>query len=305
MVFAILKTGFLHMWANKRIVLIFYLASLFFGFAFMLPVRGMLSSFVGESLISSQLAGPLNIDVLTEFLVSNRGFSSMTAGMIPFLFTLYGLTGLFLSGGAFAIFDLETTYTAKRFWGNSAYFFGRFLRLFLYSIPLLLLFLIIPIGLNGLQKLIFGADPSEYITYWGKWARIGLRYLGLVIYFLILDYARIITVFRDEQNMRAAIAGGIRFVFSNFRRTFTLIFAFWLIGVIALLIYNSVSDLFSASNAGFVILMILVQQLFMFFRMTLKLALWGGEVSFYKALATSSELEKSDTKKDDAIPYDV
>jgi len=305
MVFANLKAGFLRMWANKRIVLIFYLASLFFGFAFMLPLRGMLKSFVGNSLISGQLAGPLNIDVLSEFIVNNRGFTSMTAGMFPFLFALYGLTGLFLSGGAFAVFDLETTYSAKRFWGNSAYFFGRFFRLFLYTIPLFLLFLFIPTGLSALQKLIFGADPPEYIAYWGKWARIGLRYFGLVIGFLILDYARIITVFRDEQNMRSAIAGGIRFVFSNFRRTFTLIFAFWLIGVIALLIYNPVSDLFAASNVGFVIAMILAQQLFMFFRMTLKLALWGGEVSLYKALAISPELEKSDINKDDAMPYDV
>ena len=84
--------------------------------------------------------------------------------------------------------------------------------------------------------------------------------------------------------MRNAAWQGIKFTFANFRRTFTLGFAVFLLGVIGLVIYNPVANLFSAPNAFVILLLFIWQQLFIIFRSALRISLYSGETHLYKGL---------------------
>ncbi len=287
MVFANLKAGFHLMWINKRIVVIFYLVNLLFGLMLILPLRNMLAGFVGDSLVARELAAGFDLNYLLEFLANTPAAGTVTPGLLGIAFAAHALAGLFLSGGVIAGFVQGVPYSAKFFWGNSAAFFGRYFRLLLLSLPVLLLLLLIPMGITAGQRLIFGSDPYQYVNYWGNWLRLGLRFLGVVVYYLILDYARIITVERNERRMRTALGEGIRFVLGNFRRTFTLIFAFWAVGFLGFFFYNPLANWLDAPTAGLTLLLVIAQQGFLFFRMMLKIATWGGEITLYKILTYS------------------
>ncbi len=64
MILKSIKFGIAQMWANKRLVLIYYLANLFFGLILVLPLRSVLSKFVGFSLMGAELGGRMNMDFL-------------------------------------------------------------------------------------------------------------------------------------------------------------------------------------------------------------------------------------------------
>ena len=250
----------------------------------MLPFYATVSDFIDRSLMGKRLGGAFDINFLFELLRNNPGFGKTTLIMAFSGFMVYSLANLFLSGGAFATFAGSGRYSPHEFWGAAAAYFGRFTRLVMWSVPLVIAFFLVQFLVKELQDLIFGSDAYEYITYWGNWFRLALRGIFLMIFFLIIDFGRIYTILTGETVMRNAIWQGARFTFKNFRRAFTLGFTVFLIGVIGLMIYNPVANFFNAPNGLIVALLFIWQQLFIMFRMMLRLSLYSGEIYLYKGL---------------------
>lgn len=359
MVFASLKAGFYLMWANRRIVYIFYFANLLLGIFLMLPFRQFVKSFAGESLMAEKLAGPIDIDFIFDLFRENPALNDVLIVLIVFGLLLYLLANLFLSGGAYGLFAgafssryrlsdeamlelqkagvpdpvllklkairgevyqseadflqalaaildpseqgrwevllirhvrtryIQTgrSYDSAGFWGNAGQYFARFFRLGLWGLLVLLALLGIAEALTrGVQYLIFGKEPYEYITYWGRWLRVLLRYFVFLLFLMCFDYGRIYTVLSGERKMRRAISRGIRFTLRNFRRAFTLIFVFTLLAVMSLLVYNALVNVFSAPRALIIFLLLLWQQLYILAKMVLRVSFYGGEMYLYQKL---------------------
>lgn len=285
MVFACLKAGFEQLWENKRMLLIFYLLNLLMGVVLMLPFRATLSHHIGNSLAGEKLGGTIDMDLLLEFIVKNGPLGGIFIGTGLAVLGAYALGNLFLSGGAYGIFASGEPYSASRFWGNAGKYFGRFLRLFLWGLPILFILFSIQFIVTGAQEIFWGSDPYQYIPYWSNWLKWGMRVFALFAFFIIFDYGRIYTVKLDERNMKKAILAGLRFTWKNLRRTVTLAFTFSLLGIIALLIYNPIADLLSAPNEAIVILLFLWQQSFILFRMMLRLGLYSAQIHLYNELS--------------------
>jgi hypothetical protein len=279
-----IKSGIRQMWQNKPMILIYYLANLFFGVILMLPFRSMLSQFVGNSLMGEKLAGRLDMDFLFEFIKENPKLISTYAALILLLFTAYWSLSLFLSGGAFSVFASGEKFTSSLFWGSAVKYFGRFIRLVLWSIPVFALLFGATFIWNGFERLIFGKDPYQNITYWGGWIQMGLRYLALIIYFMILDYARIHAVTTNEIRLRISLWHGIKFVYENFWKTFGLALLLFIAGIIALIIYNPIANLLSAPLWVVIVVLFFWQQVYVGWRMIVRLVLYAGEVGLYKSI---------------------
>ncbi len=284
MVFSSFKTGTSWMWKNKRIVLFYYIFNLLFGILLMLPVRASLSRYLDSSFMGKQLGGMFNMDFLFEFLVHNKNVGPVVISMPGVVAVLYWLANLFLSGGTLSMAASGKPYSATDFWGNNARFFGRFFRLFLWSLPLILVIIFIHFIEAGLERLFFGSDPYQYITYWGKWVKVGLRAFAIFFYMMVFDYARIYTVITDERKMRYAIWEGINFFRKNFGNVFMLAFAIALIGYISVFIYNPLANMLSTPNSFVILTLLLLQQLYMFFRMMIRVTLLASEVQLYSLI---------------------
>jgi hypothetical protein len=280
-----LKFGFAHVRANKRMVAVFYLANLCFGLLLMLPLRSMLKSFVGNSQMCEKLGGPLDMDFLIEFFKYTEGVVPAVTGLVLIVPAANWLFTLFLSGGAFAMFAGGEKYNATFFWGSSAKYFGRFVRLTLWSLPVFAVLFCLPYLETGVQRLIFGSDPYQNITYWGGWIKIGLRQIGFLLFAMILDYARIHAVLTDERAMRISLLQGLKFVFGNFVYAFGLALLLLILGAVALVIYNPIANSFSAPNALIVILLFAWQQIYMIFRTALRLTTYASQLDLYRQRA--------------------
>lgn len=277
------------MWQNKGMVLIYYLANLLFGIVLMLPFRSVLSGFAGNSLMGEKLAGRLDMDFLFEFFKENPNLFSTYTLLILVWFSVYWLLSLFLSGGAFSVFISGEKYTSPLFWGNAAKYFGRFIRLVLWSIPVLAILFCLQFLWTVIQRIFFGSDPYQYITYWGGWIKVGLRYISFILYFLVLDYARIYTVTTDERRMWISLWQGIQFGFKNIMKTFGLALLLFLTGIIALVIYNPIANLLHAPYSIVILLLFLWQQVYIVFRMVLRLTLYSGEVRLYNLVSCAGQ----------------
>ncbi|RMI17305.1 MAG: hypothetical protein D6681_03460, partial [Calditrichaeota bacterium] len=271
MVFLSLRAGFLNLWKYPRMIWLVYLPGLLIAVAGVFPVYLTLRSYVGDSLVSEELAGYTSMDFVFELFKYHPEVIStlIVAGMVSLL--LWGLVSLFLSGGIVATFvTAGEKYDPRIFWGNAGQYFGRFVRLALMGLAVFLLLYLVPLLEKWIEKIIYGNDPYQYITYWGKWFRVIGRFVAILLFVLILDYSRIYAIIRGENRMRVALKEGIAFTATHLRRTFMLGLSFMLIGVVGLLIYNSLADLLSSPHPLVIFVLILLQQLFIVFLIVMR-----------------------------------
>jgi len=164
------------------------------------------------------------------------------------------------------------------------------------SIPVFIILFCLPFLLNLIQRIFFGSDPYQYITHWGGWIKVGLRYISIILYFIVLDYARIHAVTTDDHRMRISLWQGIKFGFGNFLKTFGLALILFAAGIIALIIYNPIADLLHAPLTIVIILLFVWQQVYMFFRMMVRLTLYAGEARLYHVICSREEAENVSTE---------
>jgi hypothetical protein len=282
MILHTLKSGFAQVRANKRMIAVFYLANFCFGLMFMLPLRSILKSFVGNSQMGARLGGPLDMDFLIEFFKHNEGVVPAFMGLFLIVSAANWLFTLFLSGGAFATFAGREKYSAAFFWGSSAKYFGRFVKLAWWSLPVFAVLFCLQYLETGIERLIFGSDPYENVTYWGGWIKAGLRQIGFLLFAMIFDYARIHAVLNDERWMRASLRQGLKFVLGNFLYTFGLALLLLIVGAAALVVYNPIADSLAAPNALIVMMLFVWQQIYMLCRTTLRLTTYASQLALYR-----------------------
>ncbi|MBN2357292.1 hypothetical protein JXO59_14345 [candidate division KSB1 bacterium] len=279
---SIIKQGLARMWAHKRLILFFYFANLITAALIILPLRAALNRFAGHSQMADRLRYGMDADLLIEFLQ----YSGETIGPI-LLFgllaaILYWLLTLYLSGGALKLFASGRQYDAALFWGSAGRYFGRFLRLFLWSLLVLLILLLLPQIITLLQRLIFGKDPYEYITYYSGFIRLILYVIGVFFYLMVFDYGRIQIISSEERATRKALWRALVFIRDHFGRVVLLSLIFALTGTVGFFIYYFIADLLNGSIALTIALIFILQQLFMLFRAALRLTGFASETVLYQ-----------------------
>lgn len=284
MVFKCIGSGISQVWANKRLLLPFYLANLFCGLLVMLPFARVLDDFVWKSGVKQKIGEAMDYDFVFELLHYSDSGLAAVKGMIPVVPIFYLLVTLFLSGGALVIFAARGKYTPAAFWGGAAAYFGRFIRLTLMGLPVLAALFCLRYLETLVQWVIFGSDPYEYIIYWGAWIKMGLGYFGLVLFGLIYDYARIHMVLTDNRKARKSLWHGVKFAARNLKKTITLALILFVSGWVILIAYNIFSNILTAPSWVVLVLLVVWQQLYIISRMTLRLTVYSSEMILYRRL---------------------
>jgi hypothetical protein len=285
MIASALRTGASLVWGHKRVIVPFYLANLFLGVAVAMPLGKLVGGFVGDSLVRERLGYAFDFDVLFEFLVKNDVAISSLLDLVLIVPVVYWLVALFFSGGALVVYANDN-YKPAIFWGASAACFAPFVRLFLWSLPLLALF----VSLRWLETLfvrvLWGPDPYEYVRYWGAWAKMGLTYLGLILYGIVFDYARVHLVVTGGRKARHSLWVALKFAAHHPGRTLALALILWLAGWLEVAIYYPLSTALSGAGWAVVIGLVLLQQLYIVFRLILRLTYYSSQLTLFRRLST-------------------
>jgi len=286
MILTSLKSGLTRTWSTKRLLLVLYLASFLPALAVALPFRDVLMGFAGHSLAGSELVLGVSSDFLAELVTANREGAPALMVMVAFGSVAFFLVSLFLSGGTLAILAEDERYRADDFWRGATTFFGRFLRLTLWSALLLAVLSLAPLSVPWIEGLVFGPDPYQYISYWGTWIGVGAIFIALFFFRICFDYARIHAVLTGERRTRRSLWRGLRFVVKNPIRAVGLAVSISLLGGVALLLYLTISPAFDGSTTALVVTAIVAQQLYVGWRVAMRVTRYGSQIALYKKVST-------------------
>ncbi len=284
MIIRVLKAGFARVWALKRIWMLYYFTHLLLAGLAVFPARLIMIHYAGYTHMGANLAGRMDIELLFELFRYRGNALSPLLIFAVLLALVFWLVMLFYSGGTLRLVMAGSHYNIREFWGSCGRFFGRFLRYFLWTLPVLGLLLMAPLLLNLVKKMVWGPDPPEAVLYWLGWIKTGLRFLAILIWQLIFDYGRMRIVHANDKKMRNTLVRTLRFVGSEFALVFSLSILLAALGLLALIIYNPVADLLHAPTMVTLVILFLWQQLYMAFRAGLRLTTLSSQAQLYSYL---------------------
>ena len=276
-----LTDGFLKMWSNKRMVGVFYLVNLLTGLLIIWPFMKVWREMTEYSLVADLPGGVMNFDVVMEMMQHyGSGFkAAMAAAMV--LMVVSFLLSLFLSAGAIGLFASrdQDAYTAAGFFGHAGDYFGRFLRLFLWSGGLLVLVFFLGMAPIMISAVIYGDDAYRGVKFWGAIIAGGWTLTLLFFYVRIMDYARIYTVASEEHNMRRALLQGMGFVLANPVSVTLTGLTVFIFGACAVGLFAMIP--LEATGMGALIGVTLIRQIQLLLRATFRVTLYAAESSLY------------------------
>lgn len=205
--------------------------------------------------------------------------------LLFFLSLLYVCTNTFLAGGFIGIYAKEYPSTFTEFLMDGARYFGKFFRLALVALILYYLFYVFVVdSVNSSIQSWTQNEASETVPYRYYMIRNAVVLFLVSLLSMIFDYARVRMVVDERTSSLGASIAGARFAFANFPSTYGLYFLLIVIGFILIVFYAVVESLIPQTSYWPLLLLFLVQQFYMLFRLWLKANFYAGQTRLYQEL---------------------
>ncbi len=234
-------------------------------------------------------ASPLDQDAAIELLTGSAGAirGSLTAAL--FALVLGAFIAIFMFGGI--LNTLVRSGAGERpgqtFFMGGARYYGRFLRLTLYSVVLWVPALAAFIPLHFLASSAMKGSTNEQLGFALTILRVALALFLAYFIKMIMDYARIRIVREDANGVYDALVWAVRFVFGRPGGTLLLYYLLGITGWAMLAAYLVLHRLFPGATTGAVVSGFLLTQAFIAGRGWLKIAYQAAQLDLYDARAAS------------------
>lgn len=279
----------------RRMLLVFWLCTLAFALAIVLPFGAWLYEDLGHSLYAQRMFDNFDLQWLAEALFETGGRPLFMFPALLAAVTLgYLLLGTFLAGGAIAVFASEDgLYRPGLFFEGCGRNFGRLLRLALISWLFYGVALGLGAALTALGKYIWGQGMEERPLVIFGWFRTGLTILLLLLVNMIFDYAKIRLVVEDSRRSWRAASQALKLVLANFGRTSST-YALVAAGAVVLaLACHAAGGLLPPSQALAMALLLVLQQAFILGRIAVKLVFFSSQLEIYRSIAAAPALAEA------------
>ena len=248
-------------------------------------------SILGPAPFVSSVDGILNgagFRAVAGFLVDlfwRFQFRPSTLSLLTLLLIVYTLVNTYLAGGFISAYAEDSHFTLKDFLSKGATYFGRFFRLFLLSLILFYLFFNVFDLLNrGIYELTSNS-PSEMTPFVYYMIRNVLFFFLLGLFVMWFDYAKIRIVVDGRWSALGAFGTGVKFSFTNFGRTFPIVLLLTIIGVVLMALFGVLEGLIPQTGYWTILVVFLLQQVYVFFRMWLKASFYATQTVLFRGLS--------------------
>lgn len=271
--------------ARPKVILMLWAANAAFAFVAYRLFSSLFASALGRSGAAADLMTKADMNVLFEALVgSGRPLGVLRAGLLA-LILLYFFVSIFLQGGMLAgLVDgtLEDR-SGRVFFSGGAQYYGRFLRLAVYSLVLWVPAVIFFGLVNALLGALTRDSTHEQFTFCLTLVRIALAVFLLFLIKMIMDYARIRIVTGKTKKVFRSLLDSLRFVFGRPGLTLGLYYLLGLTGLAIFAAWRFVIHAVPVTTAAAVWAVFLLTQLFIFSRAWLQLAYQSAELVNFQA----------------------
>jgi len=250
---------------------------------------GIFSRAFNGSLVLDSLRQCVDLNILLEFITGQIGSLGQLSRTLILLLLIFAVAQAFFAGGILnVLLRGRGGRTGEIFFAGGGRYFGRFLRLIIYSIPLWIgcFFIYLPISfVLGL----WAADPDqEMLGFILILVRIGCVLVLINAVRMVLDYARIGIVQEDSPAVARALIAALRFVAVRPGQTFGLYYLWMLTGGLIFAGYIVLQSAFPKTAPAAVSLGFLITQAHILIRSGLRIGLLAGQADLFRRRAGRS-----------------
>ncbi|WP_321477444.1 hypothetical protein [uncultured Paludibaculum sp.] len=244
------------------------------------PLMGVAISNLSHSRYGNELLRGFDVSWLVEIIFYTQGNQApaILPGVLLAVFLLF-LGSTFLAGGAVRMLVHDgPDYSPRMFYEGCGRYFWRFLRLALYSLFFYGIALILRRMLQKLAERVWGDGMEDHQLIIAGWVVSGVLLLLMALVNTAMDYAKVrLVVDNSRKSLRAAF-GSMRLVLTHPGKTMGvwLVLTIFLAAFVAL--YLPLSNALQGGGTGAVLALIVVQQLYVFARVWLRMMAWGAAV---------------------------
>jgi hypothetical protein len=291
------KKGVTEATARPNLMAVLWLFNILFASILYFIFFGAFETAVGPSLALKDLLKTGDMNIILETLTKPANPFASAFRAAPIVILLYFLANVFLQGGILSILIAPRGRQkfAACFFGGGGQFYGRFLRLLIYSavvwVPVGVLF----VAVNAVLRVL--GDPSrerQMVLFVIIRFALGLFLLHLVK--MVLDYARIMIATRDSRTVFRALKDAVRFVVRRFRGTLGLYYLLGLTGLAISLAYLGVKSIIGATTAAGILAVFLITQVYIAGRGWLRAAYQAGQLEMFISESPPQETNQETNK---------
>jgi len=297
------KKGVTEATARPKLMAVLWLFNVSFASILYVIFFRAFNASVGPSLALNDLLKTGDMNIILETLTQTAGPFASAFRAAPIVVLLYFMANVFLQGGILNVLIAPRGRKkfAETFFGGGGRFYGRFLRLLVYSavvwIPAIILFFAINAALGVLD------NPSrEKQMLFFVIIRVALGLFLLHLIKMVLDYARIMIAVRDSRAVFRSLMDAVRFVVRRLGGTLGLYYLLGLTGLAISLAYLGLKSLVGVTTAAGILTVFLVTQVYIAGRSWLRAAFQAGQLEMFtvSSLARESKQEDSGAKEETA-----
>ena len=299
-----------------------YLGSLALSLPLGLAMREVLTRSIGGSLVNDSLRRGFDMGWYGEYRASASGvggtFGPSVVGILPLLTNLeklldgsilfaqnsllpaavvFLLVWAFFSGGMIARFTRpDEPWERKLFFGDSAHYFFRFVRILVISILLYLAFFAwVTSPLNRVVERQTRDVAAEWVVMIYTLVVYGITALGVMLIMMLADYAKIAIVCENRTSAVLAFVRGVRFAFANATMAFGLFLSIAFSGIAVFGVYWLIAP-GARQQIGFTVaLAFLIGQVYVISRIVLKLWFLASQTELFQKTALGWRLAPRQT----------
>jgi hypothetical protein len=307
-IFKLLKKGMAE--SNKKFKVVIYLwaVNVLFALMVVLPFYFVLKNHMSRSLMGESLLRGFDYLWLGDAVYKFGG----SASLIPFWFMVpaafYLFLHIFLNGGIIGrLNDIDTRVCLAGFFSDCGAYFGRFLRLFLLSIPVYLLVVGV---LYAIISTVLGIFTKNAVTEWPVIITGNLKIAAIVLVFSIVnmffDYVKIRLVKAGSKKVLKETWFTLKFILKRFFRAWGLYLSIGFLHIAAGFVYLEVSNLLPGGSTLFLIFVVFLwQQVYMIARTWVKVTFFSAQMGFYDSAAKVTEEKPESGSTETAEPVET
>jgi len=267
---------------RPKMVLLLWFFNFLFGILILYLLYNGLAEALSYSAISEGMVSKVNYHFVFEFLTYHgQAFGTIRSAAL-ILVCVYILFSIFLFGGILhSLVDTQKGAFLQRFFQGCGKFFGRFFRLFIYSLILWFVLFVLMLILYQVGGALTGRGVNEQLVFYVFLVEVAIGLFFIFLINMIQDYARIRIVTEDSRYVFRSLFQSIGFVFKRLGGTLVLYYLLVLTGVVVAVVYWGLRSVIPFSSAAAILITSVVYQLFIASHAWLKVAFQAGQLSYY------------------------
>ncbi len=274
--------------SEGKLVWLLWLVNVLFASLIYFQFSDYMNQVLSRSAAAENFLKTFDMNTFFELLAHNGEKLNAIVSLAILLLIGYIFVSVFLNGGIlFTLIHPRKTEKKRRlaplFFEGGGKFFGRFLRLLIYSLILWLGVIIVNLIFHIILTPITKGGTNEVLMFYLILVRVVIALLLIFLVKMIVDYARIKIVVEDSRKVFRPLFQAVGFVFRKLRSTLAIYYIFMLTAAAVFILYLLVQKTVKTHALLPILFAFIIGQIFILSRGWVKVGLQAAQMNFFQS----------------------